>query len=156
MSQTLDSRDLQERLDELERLEETLNEANEALSKFHNDTVVPESDADDRDEYDTALEELEQAVEDAEDDFGTSEKGELEELRDLADEVSEWKYGAVLINENYWVDYCKELCEDIGDIPKNLPAYISNNINWNDVAEDLFADYGQYTYQGETYFARNC
>jgi uncharacterized protein YPO0396 len=156
MSQTLDSRDLQERLDELEGLENILNEANEALSKFHNDTVVPESDADDRDEYDTALEELEQAVEDAEDDFGTSEKGELEELRDLADEVSEWEYGAILVHENYWVDYCKELCEDIGDIPKNLPAYIENNINWESVAQDLSADYSQYTYQGETYFARNC
>ena len=141
MSQTLDSRDLQERLDELTDKKELIESIQEELSE-----------ADDK----TDTVEIIERLDEAKADFDEDEQKELAELESLSEEISEWHCGAILVHENYWVDYCKELCEDIGDIPKNLPAYIEKNINWEGVADDLFADYGQYTYQGETYFARNC
>ena len=156
MSEILDTRDLAKRLSEFEDLETILNDAKQVLADFHNDTVVPDEDSDERQTYDDELEKLEQAVEDAESDFGTDEQEELEELQNLESEVSEWSYGATLIPEDDWEDYCRQLVEDIGDLPSNLPAYIENNIDWNGVAQDLKADYSEVTYQGETYLVRDC
>jgi len=86
-------------------------------------------------------------------------KDELDILRILQDQgemYSDWDYGATLIHEDYFVEYCEELCKDIGDIPSNLPWYINNHIDWEGVAEEIKMDYTELDFDGVTYFIRSC
>ena len=36
----------------------------------------------------------------------------------------DWTYGSQLIKAEYFVDYCQELVSDIGDMPRNIPGYL--------------------------------
>lgn len=60
-----------------------------------------------------------------------------------------------LIAEDYFTAYSKQLCEDLGDLPSDLPWYISNHIDWDGVAESLKVDYSTVTLDGETYLHRD-
>lgn len=88
---------------------------------------------------------------------GDEDAHELISLRDLSKEASDiaadWEYGEVLIHESYFVDHCKELIVDIGDLPKDIPAYIA--IDWEETAENLKADYAEVDFDGETYLIRS-
>ena len=80
---------------------------------------------------------------------------ELKELKDLEEECrdfDDWQYGLTLIHESYFVDYCKDLVEDIGDLPQNLADYIV--IDWEATAENLKVDYSEVDFGGETYYVR--
>lgn len=48
-------------------------------------------------------------------------------------------YPLTLIRDHHFVDYCRELCEDIGAVPRDLPAYIA--IDWDETASNLMSDY---------------
>lgn len=54
-------------------------------------------------------------------------------------------YDWTVNNRFYEIDnkanWARELCEDCGDIPDNLPVYIRDNIDWDGVADDLLNDY---------------
>ena len=80
----------------------------------------------------------------------------IEAINDLENEISnsEWDYGLQLIEEDEFQDYCEELVNDIGDLPRDLPSYIKDNINWEGVADDLRVDYSEVDYQGNTYLYR--
>ena len=85
------------------------------------------------------------------------EKDELETLRKIVDQASDcgdFKHGESLICESYFTEYCEQLCEDIGDIPANLPWYIESNIDWDGVAEDIKQDYMKIDFDGVSYFMR--
>ena len=90
--------------------------------------------------------------------FDENDYEELAMLQELAGEASgyatDWKYGETLIHEDYFVDYCRQLVQDIGDLPKDLPSYIENNIDWDGVADDLKMDYTSVNFGGETYYVR--
>lgn len=84
---------------------------------------------------------------------------EIEELRVLkafaeeAEEYAEdWQYGATLIRESYFVEYCEDLCKDIGDLPKDIPHYIE--IDWEKTAENIKADYTEVEFDGVVYLVR--
>ena len=131
----LDSRDIISRLEELESdFEDWKEEQENELGKCDENSPqepVQDSDFDDWDE--------------------------LETLRDLAEQCkdgADWEYGEVLIHEDYFVEYCREMIDDIGDLPKNLPWYIENNIDWKGVAEDLKVDYIEVDFAGENYLIR--
>lgn len=126
----LDTRDLQARLEELESERED----------FQN-TV---DDAEEGEEKQTAQEEL--------DSWEGDNLEELEALRELKDEVSEWNDGNTLIPEEDWIDYVQELLIDIGDLPRNLPWYIE--IDWERTAENIAQDYRTVDYLGTTYYYR--
>lgn len=126
----LDTRDLQARLEELESERED----------FQN-TV---NDAEEGEEKQTAQEEL--------DEWEGDNLEELEALRELKDEVSEWDDGNTLIPEEDWIDYVQELLIDIGDLPSDLPWYIE--IDWEKTAENIAQDYGTVDYLGTTYYYR--
>jgi hypothetical protein len=76
---------------------------------------------------------------------------ELEELCNLLNIMAElagnggdeqWQgdwYPQMLIRDHHFVDYCRELCEDIGAVPRDLPAYIA--IDWDETARNLMSDY---------------
>jgi hypothetical protein len=85
------------------------------------------------------------------------EKRELAALRALADDgetnVSGWQYGETLIRESYFVRYCKEILNDCGDLPRDLPPYIV--IDWEATARNIRDDYTELTFDGVTYLARS-
>ncbi len=60
------------------------------------------------------------------------EQAELKLLQALEEEANgaeNWQYGVMLIRDSYFTEYAKELCRDIGDLPKELPWYIESNID---------------------------
>lgn len=82
---------------------------------------------------------------------------ELAALKSLAEEGSncsvDWVHGETLIRESYWVDYCEELCKDIGDMPRDIPHYIE--IDWEKTADNIAADYSTVDFDGVTYYIRS-
>lgn len=85
------------------------------------------------------------------------EQAELQALQALEEEAQaspDWQYGETLIQESYWEDYVRELIEDTGDIPKDLPPYIEAHIDWEGIAEDVAMDYMMVNFDGEGYYIR--
>lgn len=137
----IDTRDLIEKRDELK--EEILNDWNE---KFEDNQI------DDFDEIPLNSED------EAEKDFinyWRAEIEEIEEIDNLEDEIgSEFDFGVFLIDEDDFEEYCEDLVSDIGDLPRDIPSYLYNNIDWSGVADDIKQDYSEVEYQGITYLYR--
>jgi uncharacterized protein YPO0396 len=140
-SSILDTRDLAKRQDELNALQSALDDAREELANLDPSATGEEREA------------AESAVASAESEFGEDEAKELAELDALEADVSEWTDGNTLIPEHEWVDYVRQLCEDLGDIPRNFPSYIE--IDWDATAKNLAADYSVVTWEGEEYYVRS-
>lgn len=140
----IDSRDLIEHFDTLK---------DDFITEY-NDIVNETNERNDNEEL-TEIEEWGEA--DIEDEtFHTikTDHEELEELNEFIEELEDYgdfKYGATLINEDYFKIYCEEFCEDIGAIPKDAPSFITSNIDWDGVADDLRMDYTEATWGDETY-----
>lgn len=103
------------------------------------------------------IEELERATEEDYDNEDVEDlKERLETLRAFRIEVEspELEYGQTFISENYFEDYAKELCEDIGALPTDLLGFIANNIDWEGVADDIRIDYTSADLNGTTYYYR--
>lgn len=104
------------------------------------------------------IEELELALSDEDTDEG--DRADIQEELDGWYQVknhveqynTEWQYGITLIAWEKFEDYVKELCEDCGDIPRNLPDYIV--IDWSATADNLQQDYTEVDIQGSTYLFR--
>ena len=80
-----------------------------------------------------------------------NELGVLQALQDEAEGYTpDWKYGCTLIRDTYFVEYCEELCKDIGDLPKDIPHYIE--IDWEKTAENIKIDYTSVEFDGVTYW----
>ena len=87
--------------------------------------------------------------------FDNSEEGqELTALKALAEQgeayAPDWKYGAQLINEDYFEEAMDEMLEDCGDIPKDIPCYLDITVNY----DMLKWDYTELDFDGETYYIR--
>lgn len=137
----LDTRDLSERREELKQ--EILDSF---LENFPHYEEMTESFEDIRFEE----EEIQSWKEDFEDGLK-----EIEEIDSIEDELGrEFDYGVTLIDVDDFEDYCEELVSDIGDLPKDLPSYIANNIDWEGVAEYLKQDYTEVEYKGNSYLGR--
>jgi hypothetical protein len=79
----------------------------------------------------------------------------LQELIEDCKDFPDWDFGIVLIREDHFVDYCKEMIEDCGDLPKDLPDYIKDNIDWDGVADSLRIDYSEVDFDDATYLIRS-
>ena len=76
-------------------------------------------------------------------------------LNDECEGYGDWQYGETLIRREYWVEYCQQMLEDIGVLPKDLPTYIE--IDWSKTADNLEADYASVNFgDDEEYLIRNC
>lgn len=88
--------------------------------------------------------------------WDASEDGqELANLRKLADEcdgVDDWIYGATLVSEHYFTDYCKEMLDDCGYLPKDLPDWIV--LDFEATAKNMKVDYQEVDFDGATYYVR--
>jgi hypothetical protein len=85
-----------------------------------------------------------------------SEIEELNNLKKLASEcendADDWQYGATLIRDSYFRDHARELLEDCGYIPKDLPHWIE--IDWEATARNMLTDYTSVEFDGVTYWYR--
>lgn len=120
-----DSRDLIERIEELETLEEL--------------ALDVEATQEDVDEWTRELD---------------NELAALRKFADDAQHCGDWEYGATFIHEDYFTQYSKELVSDCGYIPEELPWWIEDHIDWEGVADDLKLDYSEFELDGNTYYAR--
>ena len=62
------------------------------------------------------------------------------------------RYPVTLIRDSYFVDVMQELVSDIGDLPRNITAYLA--IDWDATADNLRADYSSTEIDGVTYWYR--
>ena len=88
--------------------------------------------------------------------YWEDELKQIEEVNELENDIDngEFDFGTTLIDEDDFEEYCEDLVSDIGDLPTDLPSYISNNIDWSGVAEDLKVDYLDVEFRGTTYLYR--
>ena len=134
LGDTIDSRDVIARIEELEAEWEDLRSAMDD----HN------TDSDAYEEASAALKE-----------FDNSEEGqELIALIALAEQgedyAPDWKYGALLIHEDYFETAMDEMLEDCGDIPRDLPSYLTITVDY----AALKQDYTAIDFNGQTYYIR--
>jgi hypothetical protein len=84
------------------------------------------------------------------------EQAELAALNALQSEAEgyapDWRYGATLIRDSYFVEYCEEMLKDCGDLPKDIPHYIE--IDWAATARNIQVDYTSVEFDGVTYWVR--
>ena len=149
--------EVEEAIGELDRLEEELEKIKEQIDDDDgsDDDVLLEVETA-RDEHETAIANQECIVDELREEVKDIEE-ELKPIKEFADEgegYGDWEHGETLIRESYFVDYAKDLVQDIGDLPQVLPAYIENNIDWDGVANDLLIDYTSLDFEGETYYMR--
>jgi hypothetical protein len=129
-SDTIDSRDIQERIDELQ-------------SEF--DSLVDEYE--DVDGEEDAGEDLLNWLEENGDEFVTL----LEVKEEVEQYTSEWDDGAFMIADNHFEDYAQELAEDTGAIDRNAKWPLTH-IDWDEAAEELKCDYSEVTIAGKSYW----
>lgn len=143
----IDSRDVIARIEELESdreaLTDSLDDAQEKVADAGEEATESELD-----NLTLAKQGLEM--------FDEVEGEELKALKALQDEaeghVPDWEYGASLIRESYFVKYCQQLVEDIGDMPNGFPSYIE--IDWDATAHNLRVDYTEVNFGGVPYLVR--
>jgi hypothetical protein len=173
-SDTIDSRDVIERLEELESevadLNSDIERAQTALDAAQTalDAAQTAFDAARDDEaVQTALEDAQDTRDHARhgldsskialDEWKSDRQDELDALRALAKEgeaeCSDWSHGETLIHEGYFVEYAKQFADDIGAIDRNA-KWPLNHIDWDAAADELRGDYCELDFDGETYLAR--
>lgn len=86
----------------------------------------------------------------------TEDAEELKALKALAEEAegyaADWRYGETLIRASYFKEYCQQLVEDIGDLPKGMPGYLV--IDWDATTRNLKVDYTEVDFDGVPYLVR--
>ena len=139
MKTVLDTRDLIEKRDELKQ---------QILDAFLEDF---EHYVDRTDSFEDILfeeEELENFK-----DYWKDELEEIENINEIEDEIgSEFDYGCTLIHEDSFQEYCEELLEELGYVPKDFPTWIE--IDYEATSENMKQDYSELVYDGENYFYR--
>ena len=161
---SLDSRDIQKEIDNIEGLKndyesdlETLNdELNDLESELY-DIENEEDYTDKQNDIDNKLEEIaekENEIQDCELEYKRYSE-ELEELEALKEEIESnsdegFEYGIQLIHENYIDDYLDELLDSCGYIPKDLPSWIK--IDWGVTYDNMKEDYNEIELNGNTFY----
>ena len=143
----IDTRDIQDRIDEINDDIDTLENEISDLSEEVDE--LDEDNEDDKHEIDLKLDDIE------------DKKGQIEDLQeelsmllDVQSEVPEFRHGETLIHEDYWVEYVQALCEDCGYISKDFPCWIE--IDWEATAKNVATDYSTIELDGNTFYFRSC
>ena len=86
-----------------------------------------------------------------------AEDRELYVLKNLAEEgaayADDWELGEVLIHEDYFEQYARELAEDLGLI-SNKNEWPNYCIDWKKAADELLMDHIQIDFAGQNYYIR--
>ena len=78
------------------------------------------------------------------------ERGRMEAIRKLREEVSGFEDGVQLITEDESEDYFRELAFDVGYM--NNDNQLEYYVDWKRWAEDCLMDYTSIEFDGETYY----
>lgn len=127
----LDSRDIQNRYeelkDELELLEEVVSDAEQSLNSWKEDNW--------------------------------NEYTNLKSVVEQAEGCSDWNYGEQLIKDSAFVDYTENLIDDCCELPKEFSSgnwpWRHMTIDYSAAAEELKSDYTTIECDGETYYIRS-
>ena len=89
------------------------------------------------------------------------EAKELAELQAILDDLKgnggdeqfrgDW-YPVTLIRDSHFTDYAREMLEDCGTIPRDLPSWVE--IDWEATARNIRVDYTPTDIDGVTYWYR--
>ena len=163
---SLDSRDIQSEIDNIEGLKndyesdlELLNDELNDLESGLYDIENEEDYADKQCDIDNKLEEIadkENEIQECEFEYNRYSE-ELTELESLKEEISDnsdegFEYGIQLIHENYIDDYLHELLIDCGYIPKDMPSWIE--IDYDATYNNMKQDYNEIEINGITFYVR--
>ena len=153
----LDSRDIIERLDELQNELDAL-EAEEITAQEALDDWIEPEELDRLDDF--KHQKLTEALAIAQLKITEWQEEYCEEytaLKALDDDGSsyapDWSYGEQLIANDYFETYARELASDIGAINPDL-GWPLNHIDWDAAADDLKLGYSSSNFLGTTYFYR--
>jgi hypothetical protein len=153
---TIDSREVIERIEELEAEREALSD--------HVDECQTAYDFHDSDDTKTTPEwrdlcEAIEALADWDKSDETKELARLQALADQCDHVSDWMHGETLIREDYFTKYIEYLIEDCYEMPKEINSgawpYCHITIDYEAAAEEAKVDYEEVDFDGVTYFIRS-
>jgi galactokinase len=158
----LDSRDVIERMDELADFQTAVTDAQEELTELQEefDSLDPEDEyeAERRVDVGVLVREAERVLERAQFLFDDDAQEELRILSALNDEgkdySGDWGYGATLIRDSYFIEYAKELADDIGAIDSNA-SWPCDCIDWEKAADQLKMDYASIDFDGVEYWVRS-
>ena len=88
-------------------------------------------------------------------DDGSIDTDELTELQEIdciyydTDDIEDKTF----VNSQYWIQYCRELCEDIYTTElAALPNFLQLSIDWEVVSRELRHDYSIVTMQGVDWY----
>lgn len=106
------------------------------------------------------FEELESTYETFENEAEVKNWADLDEwvkLREIIEEIDanagdNCDDGVTLINESYFVDYVREMLEDCGEIPRDIPHYVA--IDWKQTADNVRVDYTFININGTEFWYR--
>ena len=161
---SIDSRDIQEEIDNIEGLkndyESDLESLNDELNDLQNELYDIENEddyADKQNDIDSKLEEIadkENEIQDCEFEYNRYSE-ELAELESLKEEISNnsdegFEYGIQLIHENDIDDYLHSMLEDCGYIPKDMPSWIK--IDWQATYDNMKEDYNEIELNGNMFY----
>ena len=163
---SLDSRDIQEEIDNIEGLKNAYESDLESLNDELNDLESELYDIENEEDYedkqndiDNKLEEIaekENEIQECEFEYNryAEELVELEALKEEIESNSDegFEYGIQLIHENYIDDYLDELLENCGYLPKDLPYWIK--IDWQATYDNMKEDYNEIELNGNTFYVR--
>jgi len=80
---------------------------------------------------------------------------ELDTLLELESDIGSLeecaRNGVYFIDEDYFVEFAKELALDIGVIDGDPMEWPLNNIDWDAAADDLKVDYTEVEFEGNSY-----
>ena len=94
-------------------------------------------------------------------DENTDDAAELATLTELLEEVKgnggdeQWRgdwYPVTFVRDSDFTDYARDLCADIGDVPRDMPSYLV--IDWDATAGNIQQDYTSIEFDGDTYWYR--
>ncbi|MEQ6332992.1 hypothetical protein [Sphingobium sp. MK2] len=160
---TLDSRDIVARIDELEEqrgdLESELEEAQDALQDaatelLDADPIAQHNGPDPSGELAAAIDKARAALAEWDASDEAEELKTLKAFRDeLTDYCDDWSHGVTLIRDSYFKEYAEQLADDIGAINGDAKWPV-NCIDWEKAARELQMDYTSGEFDGVTYWAR--
>lgn len=151
MDDVIDSRDVAERIEELEAIRESYAEKIAADDEAR-EIEEPTMTADARGEAERELAEWNAG----------DEAAELATLRKLAeqgaDHAADWSYGETLIRDSYFVDYIEQLIGDCYELPKDFNSgewpWRHMKLDYEAAADEAKSDYYDVDFDGVTYWIR--
>jgi chromosome segregation ATPase len=139
-------------LEDIETDIETTNEEIEELKAKLEDLKMNETDTD---EIHDQIVDLGNELRELSANLDDLNKKHLELCEQIDTDLDEVLYALrndIVVCESDFTEYCQEMLQECGDLPKDLPWYIA--IDWQQTADNMRQDYTSLTFNGTEYLYR--